>query len=101
MYANKTVGKSKVFPVMDKQELSEDNIQIAAVKHVAGVVNPLDSDSDREEAMVPMDTKKTKAAQKKAIKFVHQKKDHEGPETAPSMDMYLRVKQMSLFPSIY
>lgn len=86
---------------MDKQELSEDNIQTAAVKYVAGVVDALESDSDREEAMPPMTNKKTMAAQKKAIKFVHKKKDHQGPETAPQMDMYLRVKQMSLFPSIY
>ena len=94
-----TVGPNKVIPVMNKEELSEDNVQVAAIKYVAGVVDPLESDSDREGE--PMDTRKTVAAKKKAIKFVHKKKEHEGPETAPEMNMYIRVKQLSLFPSIY
>lgn len=86
---------------MDKQELSEDNIQTAAVKYVSGVVAPLDSDSDREMSDPLKDTRRTITAKRKALKFIHQKKEHQGPETAPQMDMYLRVKQMSLFPSIY
>lgn len=101
MYASKIVGKNKVIPVADKEELTEDNVQVAAVRFVAGGANPLESDSDREEMEAPKDTAKTKGARRRALKSLHKKEEHTGPETAPAMDMYLRVKQLSLFPSIY
>jgi len=104
MYPSRKVGKNKTIPVADKQELTEDNIQVAAIKYIAGEANPLESDSEREEEMKPADiseSAKTKAARRKALKYAHKKDDHKGPETASQMNMYLKIKQMSLFPSIY
>jgi hypothetical protein len=116
MYASKRVGQNKVIPVADRQELSEENIQVAAVKYIAGEPNPLDTpmETPMETPMANpylttgqmaqsnpnLDTPKTVRARREAIKFVH-KKDEMETEVASPMNMYLRVKQMSLFPSIY
>lgn len=99
MNSNHAVGPNKVIPVMNKEELSEDNVQVAAIKYVAGVVDPLEPESDSDVDI--KDTKKTVETKKKVTKILHKKKEHDGPETAPQIDMYIRVKQLSLFPSIY
>lgn len=90
-----------MIPIADKSALSEDAVQVAAVSYVAGMPRPIDpeSESDKEEMM--KDTKKTVAARKKAVKFVHKMETPDSPETDKSMKMYIKLKQMSLFPSIY
>jgi len=85
--------------------LSEDSIMVAAFAHAAGMPRPMDpeSDSDKEEAkMVEMkETKKSKSFQKKAVKFVHGMETSDSPETDKPMKMYIKLKQMSIAPSIY
>ena len=89
MYPTRKVGKNKTIPVTDKEELTEDNIQVAAMKYVSGVKDPLESESEREEEGKVVDSMKIKKV--KEVK----------PKAASQMDMYLKIKQMSLFPSIY
>lgn len=77
---------------------------VAAVSYTAGMPKPLDpeSESDKEEAkMMPKDTKKSAGARKKAVRFVHKMETPDSPETDKPMKMYIKLKQMSLFPSIY
>jgi len=97
MYHNR-VGVNSVLPVGDKQDLSEEHVQVAAVKFISGASNPLESDSDREVST--KDTPKTRSARRRAFRAVHTKKEMK-TEVASPMNMYLRIKQMSLFPSIY
>lgn len=111
MYPSKSVGNSRVIPVADKQALSEENIGVAAFNYLSGVDNPLESKDEQVKDMTDMkdkkdkkdkkETAKEKARNRGGLKFVHKMKVSDSPETAPTMDMYLRVKQMSLFPSIY
>ena len=103
MHNRYRIGKNEVIPISDKSALSEEAITVAAVRYVAGEPRPMDveSDSDKEADMAPKDPRKTIAARKKAVKFVHKQEGHQGPETDKMMPMYIKIKQMSLFPSIY
>ncbi len=95
---------NEVIPIADKSALSEDAITVAAVRYVAGEPKPMDyeSESDREEPMKEMkESKKSVAARKKAVRFVHKMETPDSPETDKPMKMYIKLKQMSLFPSIY
>jgi hypothetical protein len=67
----------------------------------------LESDSDKEEMKEVTEMKevkesaKTKSFRKKSVKFVHGMETPDSPETDKPMKMYIKLKQMSLFPSIY
>jgi hypothetical protein len=103
MNARHRVGKNEVIPIADKSALSEGNVMVAAMAHAAGMPRPLDpeSESDKEEMAPPKETKKSAGARKKAVKFVHGMETPDSPETDKPMKMYIKLKQMSLFPSIY
>jgi hypothetical protein len=112
MNGNHRVGVNEVIPIADRSSLSEDSIMVASFRYIAKVQQPMnlefDSGSDKEEMKekdqlnkAMEDTKKTKSYKKKAVKFVHTMETSDSPETDKPMKMYIKLKQMSLFPSIY
>lgn len=106
MNARHRVGVNEVIPIADKSALSEDSIAVAAYRYAAGMPKAMDpeSDSDKEEKQLKKameDTGKTKSYKKKAVKFTHAMETPDSPETDKPMKMYIKLKQMSLFPSIY
>lgn len=98
------VGRNEVYPVANLGDISEDGINVAAYKYISGdteAMKHMGSDSESEEKMDTKDTKKTVAARKKAIKFIYKAESPDSPQTEKMMPMYIKIKQMSLFPSIY